>query len=473
MSDAPRLQPSQPPSNRRRSSSSGSRRRRRRSNSSRRAAESYIASSTSDSRDIENRHRPRPLASRSRSYDRRRSRSNSRSHSPRAGLRRSIGRNRPRRTNLLVEDPQLRHDIISTWGPHALDVLPAGFVVTKFLGAGGSGTVYQVCSGQLCFAIKLFTSENGNNEAIYELEMTKLFAAAGIGAGVYRYNVFDRPDGHVGYALIMDRIDVMLEKYLEEPRSEEILANIMAGIKSLMQRMCAARLSHGDLHYGNLGLRQVFGPSGTLTYVPVLFDFGYSRPYSENTRCRDGYRGDFVQLGRTLHRDYQKDMADENMPIIFRMLRELHRELIPNRSILRRPNSFDRRWYQWLDPMRPTKVQIEQYINTHIPSFPMEWIKPLGTGTGSEFMQPELDLDEEKKEDDYVPYEEEYEDDHDYTYVPPVDEYDDESYDYSAEEDGGDDEGDSGSDGSSSDGSGSDDDDDDNDDDDDFLDIMN
>jgi len=70
------------------------------------------------------------------------------------------------------------------------------------------------------------------------------------------------------------------------------LDNVFKGIASLLDKMCKAKLVHGDMHWGNIGLEET---SGRDLYKYKLLDFGQSAPASCDRKL------ELLQMLRTIN----------------------------------------------------------------------------------------------------------------------------------------------------------------------------
>ncbi len=121
----------------------------------------------------------------------------------------------------------------------------------KLLGSGQDGVAFTICnpsiSSQL-FVIKYQYDEEYKNTSLFkhEYNMQIKFFRAGIAPEPKFVHLSPN-------IIVMDKLDGIVNDLLEKRCSQDLLDGILDGVVHLLLIMCANKLSHGDLHWVNIG----------------------------------------------------------------------------------------------------------------------------------------------------------------------------------------------------------------------------
>jgi hypothetical protein len=158
---------------------------------------------------------------------------------------------------------------------------------------------------------------------LYEIEMQKAFAAAGLAPRVFMFCFFTHRDALYA-ATLMEPIDGILMKHLAQYAGEtgqENIGRVWADtLTGALDTLCAHRLIHGDLHLGNAGYKWVFTDDDAADAdgdrriaVPhlMLIDFGWASRGNDRLPCHPQL--ELLQLLSSLN-DYQTDSRTQKIP---------------------------------------------------------------------------------------------------------------------------------------------------------------
>ena len=222
-------------------------------------------------------------------------------------------------------------DIEENYGDFTEFIRP-GFGIKKILGSGKFGLVLSICKSNFnCSAMKLIKSKHTTGlseqkrEVLKEFQMQKLFADVDIAADVIGRPIFYRYNNHLISVIHMHRIDGMLEDLLHVRMSQAAIDNIYEQLLFLIGEMKHHKLTHGDLHTGNIFYQLRPDSDGVLQVRLVLGDFGWSSHKKASTPL------EYVQLIRTL--GYDKDIDEDNFKYLDQRLRARFTHLYPHMDI--------------------------------------------------------------------------------------------------------------------------------------------
>ena len=169
--------------------------------------------------------------------------------------------------------------------------LAGGWHAESILGSGSFGTVLGLTTsdGQKG-ALKVAKARGGWISARREVAMQQAFARAGIGLPVLCWSIeipqaFSalRPP-HSMMSVRMDRVDTTVAQYLVSPQAQtsEARRNLVRHVFAIVFRLVHSKLTHGDMHPGNIGL--LFSLDDPSKYRLVFLDFGRSSNRGSNLR---------------------------------------------------------------------------------------------------------------------------------------------------------------------------------------------
>jgi tRNA A-37 threonylcarbamoyl transferase component Bud32 len=156
--------------------------------------------------------------------------------------------------------------------------------LSRKLGSGAFGTTYLVCSERFsCFAAKI-QSYDDKELVHHEIEMQRRFHEAGCAPNVVGQPTFYSHRGKDFAVIRMETINTVLGAYLSTNElTVNALDEVVVGLFKLIAKMRSAKLTHGDMHSGNIGVSYAVSPEGVLVPNFQLIDFGWSITGSSNT----------------------------------------------------------------------------------------------------------------------------------------------------------------------------------------------
>lgn len=153
---------------------------------------------------------------------------------------------------------------------HKIGAMPLDLSAYTVLGQGEYGTVLGVCKTGSTRSIKMALKINKDSVgARWEIEMQQKFHAIGLAPAIHGVS-------HVqgNSFILMDHIDTTIESYLTEKTvSATELTSIFSDIEHAVDVMYDNRLSHGDMHIGNIAV--VLDHNGSFDGISFI-DFGFS-----------------------------------------------------------------------------------------------------------------------------------------------------------------------------------------------------
>ena len=179
--------------------------------------------------------------------------------------------------------------------------LPENYVIKDCLGQGAFGSVLLICDKNKpsdCKALKVVKIKKRQQltDFLDEIKYGRLFFKYGLGPEIFDTLLLNRPNGKKLGIIVMEKIDMTLEKYLRDEKPRHILDRIVNWIQNFINEMCKHNLVHGDLHFDNIGLKLT--KDGKMR--PLLIDFGYSTKFT----CQPMI--EYLQLIRTVDPSYSK-----------------------------------------------------------------------------------------------------------------------------------------------------------------------
>lgn len=170
-----------------------------------------------------------------------------------------------------------------------------GYFVDKKLGKGEFGVVYKVCleNNRNCeYALKVQNVNKSRYKDIEkEHELHKLFYKAKLSPKFVESKTIKKNNKYIDYSLI-ERIDGILEDYIQPFTTKEQLDMIVSSIIRLCNSMCKFKLTHGDMHSGNIAY--VLNVHKRRIDFKLI-DFGWSMKGKCNPQL------ELLQFLRTLH----------------------------------------------------------------------------------------------------------------------------------------------------------------------------
>lgn len=145
--------------------------------------------------------------------------------------------------------------------------------VHSLIGKGEYGVVLGMCnrSGKH-FAVKIV---NSNDNVQLEVEMQIKYNAIGLAPKIHQVR------GYSGNSYItMDRISMTLDYYIrKDPNAGVYLSEIFNDIDASIDLQFMSRISHGDMHTGNIAIE--LNDDGSYDKM-ILIDFGFAKERTED-----------------------------------------------------------------------------------------------------------------------------------------------------------------------------------------------
>jgi serine/threonine protein kinase len=137
--------------------------------------------------------------------------------------------------------------------------LPENYEIYDYINEGANGAVYLICNKKNngdCKALKIAILENKEkiDDFLAEVKYNQIFAQYNLGPKIYSHKIFPFKQDTYGL-IVMEKIDGTLEDLLKTRKSKEVLDTIMNWIEYSIKMMCKYNLTHGDLHWGNIGYK--------------------------------------------------------------------------------------------------------------------------------------------------------------------------------------------------------------------------
>jgi len=145
--------------------------------------------------------------------------------------------------------------------------------INSLIGKGEYGVVLGMCnkSGEH-LAIKIV---NSNDNVQSEVEMQIKYNSIGLAPKVHQVRVHDGKS-----YILMDRIGMTLEDYIKtDPHAGEYLPDIFNDIDASIVLQYMSRISHGDMHAGNIAIE--LKEDGSYDRI-ILIDFGFAKERTED-----------------------------------------------------------------------------------------------------------------------------------------------------------------------------------------------
>ena len=155
--------------------------------------------------------------------------------------------------------------------------LPKGWRITDILGNGSFGFVFSTIGPKnergALKVVKEDDDESEKEEIEREITFNKLFHHLGLSPEYKNHCKFEPEVGVILHTIHMGRVDSTVEEYLQQDRTQEEIRILVGKIFELLDKMDKNYVTHGDFHFGNIGLTK------NRNDVPgkmLLIDFGFS-----------------------------------------------------------------------------------------------------------------------------------------------------------------------------------------------------
>jgi hypothetical protein len=267
-------------------------------------------------------------------------------------------------------------DLLNTYGYKALDIFQGtNLSIREKLGSGEHASTYLACDDVgMCYVVK-YTKVSHRNLQYFEIDATLHMQDIGIGPGLYRYNIIDQNELPV-VVMLLGRVDVTVDEWLKVERKEQELELLVENIIEQICMMADQSTSMNDIHWQNIGLRNVL--SNQIELAVVLFDFDQVKVYGPDTDKRRILQNEFVQMFRTMLTRYNPCFNKNNRKILTRIVQHRYNLIFPEEPDSLRPEEFDEgtpRWDQFLKrrPSEHYKIDFSRSHNNTRPSR-MTWI---------------------------------------------------------------------------------------------------
>src|SRR3990167_7208079 len=170
-----------------------------------------------------------------------------------------------------LQDPTFYCSAIRAYVPQACI---RGWAILRVLGAGAYGIVYDILGIRgIHGAYKVSRFQNSDDR---EVRMQMAFTRYGLALPVLCWAV----EGPL-IGIRMDKVDTTLDEYLSRPRSFRDREILMRKLFAMLLKMQRHRLTHGDMHLGNIG---IIGKPETSNYQLVFLDLGRASNRGSNLR---------------------------------------------------------------------------------------------------------------------------------------------------------------------------------------------
>lgn len=209
--------------------------------------------------------------------------------------------------------------------------------VVRYLGGGVFGKILSLCKDRWeCKAMKIMVEDPESDfvTADEEIKLQKYAAKHGMAPKIDRLC----KRGNARF-IVMDKVDGILNNFLSIKKQNWELDALVDEVQRLMKLLCKHKMTHGDLHWGNVGYTLEFEgdmsgrdseykPSKggsrkkrTRLYAKLTFiDFGQAQIGKCNPRL------DLLQLLRTAHVSYVDVANKSNMKYLHKKLYEIYKK---------------------------------------------------------------------------------------------------------------------------------------------------
>jgi hypothetical protein len=286
--------------------------------------------------------------------------------------RRSTDGGRGRRLSTTEHEHKLSHkeesDLTYKFGKEFLKHIPQGHHVVKKIGEGSFGVALLTANGPFERLVVKLQVVQDVCQFQHEVEMGRKFAAAGLAPKILDVKQWTHRGKHIA-AIVMNKIDGILEDLLKHKQSDQVLNQILFWVVDSMKRMCAAKLTHGDMHAGNIGFTLEIDIADASAdekddteYVPkddeetdtielrgsrfvlkpTLIDFGWSTAGQCNPEL------ELIQFLRTSSRRYNDKMPSSNENYLQSNLYQMYHNNY-NKKLRNSQNAFEDEWGKLMD----------------------------------------------------------------------------------------------------------------------------
>ena len=137
---------------------------------------------------------------------------------------------------------------------------------------GFNGMLFDVkCGEDVDSYVAKFIQKDNQLEILNEIKYHRKAAEAGLAPNIYEFRLY-KGDGIIQCTIIMDRMDKTIEELELKNPSPEYKAALIQEANSLVERLHALKIFHGDFAKKNI-------MSGRIDPALKLIDFGESREY--------------------------------------------------------------------------------------------------------------------------------------------------------------------------------------------------
>jgi hypothetical protein len=185
---------------------------------------------------------------------------------------------------------------------HIMHIQDVKFV--KILGSGQDGVAFTICnptlSSQLLVVKYQYDEEYKTRTFEHEFKMQMKFFQAGIAPEPKFLHISPN-------IIIMAKLDGTVNELLESRCSQELLDGILKGIVDILSVMCVHKLTHGDLHWVNIGYVYTFEElddyplQRTMTFQLIDFANSQNEGCDPEMELAQLIRRSFPQISSTLN----------------------------------------------------------------------------------------------------------------------------------------------------------------------------
>ena len=320
---------------------------------------------------------------------------------PRRRRRSSSSTRRPRAAagaNLRRLSTSEQHKLESRFGSKLLQSIPPGYHLVKKLGEGAFGIALLIGKSMFDTLVMKLQIVKDDRQFDHEVEMQKKFAAVHLAPKVLDVKTWSHRGQRVA-AILMNKVDGILDAFLSTDQPTAALDQIVRWTVDAIQKMCDAKLTHGDMHFQNFAYvvdlpdgkeeeddaefvpvddidgaeedeNDEFKATRTrvcqnepraakLVLLPLLIDFGWSSHHGCFPQL------ELIQALRTASRRYNKNMSSSNERYLQDNLYRLYKSNYST-SLKKSQDAYEREWHKLM--YQQVKIVDDEIYGTRRPA---------------------------------------------------------------------------------------------------------